>query len=163
MISENQNSSFPDNVIRVIEPKMVAIDTDMTVVRRPLRPSDPNQAIGLFPTLWMPNEESYEIGHSTPHEPTIHEYQIGVQGLIKHGDEVIGLSIHSLLAMYIRRVLYKDQNLRNDITSLVVASGGLVERTRRWTARLQRYMNDEVEGQFVFVSTCEVIVETEIT
>ena len=163
MITENTAQSFPDNVIRVIVPYMAGLDHDLTVVRRPLRPSDPDHAIGLFPVLWAPQDDSYEMGHSSPHEPTLQNYQIGVQGLVKHGDEPTGLTIHSILAMMIRRVLYKDQNLRNDISSLVVADGGLVERSRRMTCRLQRYMNNEVEGQFVFVSTCEVIVETEIT
>jgi hypothetical protein len=163
VIDPNAWSTFPDNVIALMNPAFDTLDPDIDVYNRPLRPSDPDHTIGIFPALWTPDDESYEIGHSAPHEPTLQRYQIGVQGLVKNGDEPTGLKIHSILATRIRRVLYKNASLRNAIASLVVTDSGSTERIRRWTVRLQRYMNNEVKGTFIFVSTCEVILETEIT
>ena len=154
---------FPDNVIKTLMPYMGALDNDIIVVNRPLRSTDANHMIGVFSTLWTPEQDSYEIGHSAPDEPTCQNYQIGVQGLVKHGDEPKGLSIHYILAAMIRRVLYKNQQLRNDISQLVVTDSGSTESFRKLTVRLQRLMNNEVQGQFVFVSTAEVLIETEIT
>ena len=163
MIDPILNQAFPNNFIATCAPYMKAIDTSMTVVLRPLRPSDPDHIIGVFAALWLPDEESYEIGHSSPGEPSLQRYQVGFQGMVKHGDEPKGLAIHAVLAAKIRRVLYKNASLRNDIASLVVTDGSSTERVRRWNVRLQRYMNNEVEGTFIFVSTAEVILETEIT
>jgi len=153
---------FPNNAVEVMVPYFDQINSDIDVVRRPLRPSDADHMIGIFPALWMPwGDEAYEMGHPNPGEPTLQQYQIGIQGLIKHGDSVVGLALHSILANLIRTVLYKNAFLRQAIGGLSVSVGGVTERVRKWEPRVQRYIGNEVEGNFIFVSTAEVMIMTE--
>lgn len=153
---------FPNNAIEVMIPYFDQIDTDIIVVRRPLRPSDSNHMIGVFPALWQPaTDDPYEIGHINPDEPTLQQYQVVVQGLIKHGDSEEGLALHSILANLIRTVLYKNTFLRQAIAGLSVSVGGSTERVMTWRPVLQRFIDNEVEGTFVFVSNAEVMILTE--
>jgi hypothetical protein len=152
---------FPNNAVVLLSDALQGIDEDMTVLRRPLRPSDPDHSIGIFGSLWQPDEESYEMGHRNPSEPTLSSYQLGIQALIKDGDEERGLILHSLLSMRIRSVLYRNEALHVALGSLFVTDGTSVERTRRWGVRNQRYMNNDIEGKFVYLSTLEYWLETE--
>jgi hypothetical protein len=155
-------SVFPNNVVELLEISFQGIDPDLTVLKRPLRPSDPNQCIGVFPALWQPEEDSLEMGHSAPHEPTLAQYQIGIQAFVKDGDEIRGLAIHSILSKRVRGVLYRDQALRVALQSLYVSDGVSTESLRRWGVRTQRYMNNDIDGKFVYVSTLDYWIETEV-
>lgn len=157
----NDVTVFPNNVILLMAAAYANIDPDITVLKRPLRSSDPNLSVGVFGSLWDPEEESLEIGHSTPREPTLAVYQLATQVLIKDAEEESGLAIHSVLSKRIRTVLYRSEALRLGLESLSVTDGSSVERTRRWGIRTQRYMNNDIDGQFVYVSTMEHWLETE--
>lgn len=154
---------FPNNVVELLALGLQVIDSELTVLKRPLRPSDPNQCIGVFPALWQPKEDSLEIGHRFPNEPTLSEYQIGIQGFVKDGDEVRGLTTHSILSNRIRGVLYRNADLRVALQSLYVYDGVSTERLRRWGVRTQRYMNNDIDGKFVYVSTLDYWIETEVS
>lgn len=160
---EASDAVFPSNVLLLLEAAFAGLDPDLTVLKRPLRPSDPNQSIGMWGALWSPEEDSYEIGHIAPHEPTLQTYQIGVQCLVKDGDEVRGLNIHSILSKRIRSVLYRNEPLRVALQSSYTTDGFSTERVRRWGVRNQRYMNNDIEGQFVYVSTLDFWFETELS
>lgn len=154
---------FPNNVVDLVATFLGTIDTDFMILKRPLRPTDPNQSIGLFGTLWMPDESSYEMGGVAPAEPTLSTYQLGVQCLVKDGDEERGLIVHSIMSKRVRSVLYRDQALRVSLGSLYVTDGLSTERTTRWGIRTQRYMNNDIEGKFVYLSTLDYWLETETT
>jgi hypothetical protein len=160
MISED-DSIFPNNVVELCAIAFQVIDTDLQIFKRPLRPTDPVQAIGVFSSLWEPEEDSFEMGHQTPGEPTLSRYQIGAQGLVKDSDEVRGLATHSVLSKRMRGVLYGYQPLRVALAQLSVTLDGSTERLTRWGIRTQRYMNNDVEGSFVYLSTLDYWIETE--
>lgn len=154
---------FPNNVLVLTTPFLQAIDSDLHVVRRPLRPTDSVQSIGIFGSLWNPDEGSHEMRGLHPGEPTLQTYTIGIQALVKDGDEERGLSAHSVLSMRVRSVLYRSEALRVGLGALYVTVGGVTERARRWGVRNQRYLNNEIRGQFLYLSTLEFTLETEIS
>lgn len=158
-------ASFPNNVVlELCKPAAIpSIDSDCTVLKRPLRPSDPNYSVAVYGALWTPNEESYEMGHSTPHEASLNQYQIGIQTLIKDGDTEKGLAISSILANRIRSVLYRNQPVRVALASLYVQDGSSRESLRRWGPRSQRFMSNDIEGTFVTISVLDLWIETEMT
>ena len=155
---------FPQNFVNVLAPVLHAIDEDqLTLAKRPLRPTDPNMSIGVYGTLWQPEEESYEMGHNPPQEPTLQQYQVGIQTLAKHGDVEALLNINSVLAYRIRTVLYRNQPLRLALGSLKVEDATFTESLRRWGIRTQRYMSNDVEGTFVTSSVLDLWIETEMS
>lgn len=155
-------SVFPQNFVNAVGPVIAAIDPDITYLQRPLRPSDPNLSVGVYGTLWQPEEESYEIGHFPSSEATLNMYQVGVQTLVKDGDSQRGLNINSILSYRIRTVLYRNQPLRLALGSLKVEDGAFKESMRRWGIRTQRYMSNDIEGSFVTTSVLDLWIETEM-
>lgn len=160
---DDSTTVFPNNVVSLLAVRFQQIDADLTILKRPLRSSDPAQSLGIWGALWEPEEDSYEIGHQSPGEPTFSRYHIGVQGFIKHGDEQAGLATHSVLSSLIRRVVYRDEPLRVALPQLVVSDGTFTERLMRWGVRTQRYMNNDIQGKFVYLSTLDLWVETEMS
>jgi len=152
---------FPNNIVSLLVDELGVIDpSDTTIKKRPLRATDPNQSIGIFSTMWTPNDESLEMGHRNPHEPTLGRYNVGVQGLVSHGDEEIGLAVHAILANMIRSILYRSSTIAVELPQLVVTDGLNTERPMRWGVNQQRYINNEIGGTFIFLSTLEFWVET---
>lgn len=163
MIDPELEPVFPFNFVRCLAIVLPGIDPDVTVHKRPLRPTDPNYAIGVYGTLWSPNEESLEMGHKAPAEPTLNQYQVGVQTLIKDGDTERGLAVSSILANRVRTVLYRNEPLRLALGSLYVEDGDFRESMRRWGVRSQRYMSNDIEGTFVTISVLDLWIETEMS
>jgi hypothetical protein len=156
-------SIFPNNVVELTAMAMQRIDTDLTVVRRPLRSSDPQQSVGVHAQLWTPDEESYEMIGALSREPTMQQYLIAVQAFVKHGDEEVGLATHSALSNYVRSVLYRDADLRVALQGLSVKYlNGTLETLKRWGIRTQRYFSNEIDAQWLYLSTLEFWIETEI-
>lgn len=163
MIDPASEAVFPYNFVRCLNIVLPGIDEDVTVYNRPLRPTDPNYALGIYGTLWQPNEESYEMGHGAPSEPTLSSYQVGVQTLTKDGDTERGLVTSSILANRVRAVLYRNEPLRLALGSLYVQDGNSRESMRRWGVRSQRYMSNDLEGTFVTISVLDLWIETEMS
>lgn len=157
------STAFPGNVIEKVRPRVQALDVDLFVVARPLQPTDPIQSVGIFPAQWGPQEGSQEMGRQFPGEPTLQRYDFVIQALIKHTDQVEGTAIISALSSMIRRMLYRDAALTVALTSLSSSALGSIERTQRWGVGSQRYLTNEISGNWVFVSTSEFWVETEST
>lgn len=172
MIEDDTDAVFPNNVVKclgIVMPALGDVD-ELTVLRRPLRPTDPNKSIGVYATLWTPDERSYEMGHlnvlgqqSGPSEPSLSSYQIGIQTLVKHGDTEQALAIASVLNKRVRAVLYRNEPLRVALGSLYVQDSTSRESMRRWGVRSQRYFSNEIEGKFVFTSVLDFWIETEMT
>ena len=164
---EPDDMLFPNNVVMLLEMRLPSIDPEIEVFRRPLRDTDPIQAFGVFATLWTPNEDSYEFG--TPaanvyaHHPTLQNYTISIQGLVKDMDPESGLAKQSVMAKRLRAMLYRDAPLRVGLTSLASQLGGLTERLQRWGVRQQRFISNEVQGQWMYLSTLDLWIETEET
>lgn len=156
----NENT-FPNNVVVCLSIALPSIAEDLRLFKRPLRPTDANYAIGIYGTLWQPDEESYEMGHGAPSEATLNKYQIGIQTLVKDGDVERGLAISGVLSNRIRAVLYRDQPLRVALGSLYVQDGAFRESMRRWGVRNQRFMSNDIEGAFVTISVLDMWIETE--
>ena len=164
-IDPDANPVFPNNVVAALGPVIEAIDSDCLALYRPLRPSDPNYSVGVYGTLWTPDDESMEIGHPlNPMETTLQRYQIGIQTLVKDGDPMRGLTISSILTNRVRAVVYRNQPIRVALTSLyVVDSDGHRESLKRWGIRTQRFMSNEIEGQFITISVLDLWIETEMS
>lgn len=156
-------TAFPGNVIARVIPRAQALDPDLFVVARPLQPTDPQQSLGIFPAQWDPQEMSHEMGKLFPGEPTLQRYHYVIQSLIKHTDQIQGTAVISTLSSMIRRMLYRDPALNVALSSLSTSALGSIERAQRWGVGAQRFLTNEISGNWVFVSTLEFWVETEST
>lgn len=161
MIDPDLEAVFPSNVVQCLAIVLPGVDADATLYRRPLRGTDPNYAIGVYATLWTPDNESFEMGPKMDPEPTLQQYQIGIQTLVKDGDPQRALRVGSILNKRVRGVLYRNQPLRVALGQLQVTDGGYTESFRRCGIRSQRYMSNDLEGAFVFISVIDFWIETE--
>ena len=163
MIDPDAQPGFPNNVVKCLQIVLPGIDEDVVVFPRPLKPTDPNFSVGVYGALWTPNQDSNEIGHIAPGEPTLGTYRLGIQTVTKDGDSERGLATSSILANRIRTVLYRNQPLRVALGSLQVQDGDFKESLRRWGISNQQYMSNELDGTFVTVSVLDLWIETEMS
>ena len=166
---------FPNNVAETIRvrfemPGVIDDEVDptqrITILKRPLRPTDPNQSVGLIPVNWVPNQESLEIRglpSPGPQEPTLQQYMLHVQAFVRDPEEMRGLAVHSVLTSRIRAVLYRDVPLRVGLAALAVNLVGATEQLKRWGFLQTRYLSNEVNGNWLYLSTTELWIETETT
>lgn len=151
-------AAFPSNVVEALRDELnVALGTQVElVVKRPLRPTDPDSSVGIYALDWQPG--NHEIGF---HEPTLARYQVAIQVFVKHQDEEEGSAIHTFLSKTVRTMLYRGEALRIRLSSLNETSLGVTERVQRWGVRQQRFVSNEIQGRFLYLSTTEFWIETE--
>lgn len=154
-------SVFPNNVVELVALRAQLLDSDLYVTKRPIRNSDPTQSVGVFAATWTPDEESHEFHGQPSHEPTLQSYIVLVQSFVKDMDEERGLATHSTLSSMIRVMLYRDEPLRVGLSALQSTVLGTKERIMRWGPRTVRYVSNEVEGKWLYLSVLEFLVETE--
>lgn len=161
MIAQDDNI-FPNNVVSLLETRFGLIDADLFVTTRPLRNTDPNQSIGVFASLWAPNNESIEM-RGVPHsvEPTLSRYTVTVQSFVKDMEETRGLGVHNTLSRLVRSMLYNDDPLRVALSQLQSISSGVTEQAQRWGMNQQRFFSNELRGQWLYLSVMEFWLETE--
>jgi hypothetical protein len=154
---------FPNNIVSMMSSRFALLDPDLFVTNRPLRSTDPVQAVGVFASTWTPNPDSYEIRNAPigPGEPTLQDYLITVHAYIKDMDQERGLATSSVLSKMLRTMLYHDEPLRIGLTSLQSRSNGTVETLKKWNIRTQRYNSNELQGNWLFLSTMDILAETE--
>lgn len=156
---------FPNNVVQAIYDAIpVQIDPDIRVLRRPIRATDPNQTVAVFGSQWVPDEQSFEMGIGGPagfHEPTLSSYLISIQAFVTDFDEERGLATSSILSNRVRAMLSRNDSLRVALRALSVTMEGSTETTRRYEVRTQRFVSNEIEGNFLYLSTLEFWLETE--
>lgn len=157
------DSVFPNNVVSLIKTRIKLLDADLFVVGRPARDSDLPQTVGIYPIMWQPQLESFEMksGPVGRSEPTLQRYLIAVQAFVKNMDQEIGISTHSVLSKLIRTTLYRDEPLRVALGSLMWTNGSCIERAMRWGISQQRYVSNEIRGEWLFLSSLEFWLETE--
>lgn len=150
---------FPANVVTALKEEIAAQipAPDLTFTTgRPLRPNDPNRSVGIFAVDWTPEQSN--IGQ---HDPAVARYLYAISCLIKNADEEAGLKEHTDLSKRIRTMLYRSGTLRARLGALSVTMDGMTERAQRWGVRQQRFLSNEVQGTFLFLSSIEFWLETE--
>lgn len=153
---------FPNNIVSTVADHIPLLDADITVVKRPLRRTDPSQSVGVFGTLWAPDPESFEMGSiGGVHEATVQTYLVSVQAFVTDFDEERGLATSSVLSTMVRTMLSRNADLRVALRALSVIMEGSAERTRRFEVRTQRFNSNEIDGNYLYLSTLEFWLETE--
>lgn len=162
MITVNLNY-FPYNVVNVLAEHFDLIDTDLVVLKRPIRETDPVQAIGVFGNIWQPDEDSYEIrgGPIGSSEPTLSRYIISVQVFVQDMDEERGAAVHGTLTKIVRAMLYRDANLHVALRALTATVAGSTERSKRFGVSTVRYLTNELSGSWLYLANMDIWLETE--
>lgn len=148
---------FPANIAWVLSCGLERMEPVKSVVRRPLRPSDPNQTAGVVTMDWT--AEGYEIGGP---EPTVSAYTFRLQYLVKMvGDEQGAMLLHAKGSKTIRAMLYRDTELGLQLRSLTETQAGRTERVKKYDVRAQRFVSNEIQGNFIYLSSLDVVVQVE--
>src|SRR4051812_27695989 len=155
--------TFPNNVVQLIDLRIKAKWDNVNSVKRPLRPTDKNFTIATFGSLWVPDGQSYEMGRNVAPVgvPTLDRYTCISQTLVKSMDETAGLAQSSVLSEELRAMLYADPSLRVGLAALTTSVGGQTKLLKKFYVGTQRYMSNEINGEFVYMSTLEFTFETE--
>jgi hypothetical protein len=164
MIQGNVNAVFPGNAVLLIQERLSGIDPDIPVFRRPLQPTDPVQCMSVFGTLWTPRQDSVELLGSQSIKntmPSLQNYNITVQALVQDMDTERGLATHSVLSKLVRGVLYHDNPLHVGLGLLSSQMFGVTERYRRREIVSQRFMSNEISGNWLYLSVLDLRIETE--
>ncbi|ANA85792.1 hypothetical protein PBI_WOES_18 [Gordonia phage Woes] len=160
MIDNPGDIFFPYNAIAVLENATRAvIDPTLNFERRRLLVTDPNDTVGFVPVSWNP--VAGEVGR---HESSIQLYTLYVQTLIVDPDEARGLQTHSYFAKRMREMLVRNGALRVALGSLeTVDPAGVREKTLQFRVGEQVFHNQETDGNWRYLSTLELRLETQIS
>lgn len=160
-IFDDGSSAFPGNVVTLTTSRLKTLyGDDLLVVSRMLKVTDDSKSVGVFPSTWEPDEQSFEIGPTAP-EPTVQIYRIGIQCSTKDFSEQNGIAVNSVMSKVVRDMLYRDAPLKVGLTSLSVASAGRTEKIQRRGLSRARFISNEIQGQFLYLSTLDFWFETE--
>lgn len=154
-------SFFPMNAVDIYAKYMAFIDPDLTILTRMVDPADQSYTICVTPTQWSPDPQSNEI-RGGPNEETLQNYGISVVSMILDTDEERGIRTHSNLAARIRAKLYRDEQLRIELSRLKVELDGEIERSLNWGISSQQYLSSESSGYFRFISALDINFRTHI-
>lgn len=152
-------TSFPANFVWAISGALDRVEFVDTVVRRPIRPIDPNMTAAVYASVWQPQQGGYEIGQE---EPTLTQYDFIIEYLVKYaGDESEGHNVHSVGSKHIRAMLYRDEQLGIQLRQLEEVYAGTREQVKRIKLRRQRFFTNRIRSEMVFLSAIDGFVETE--
>lgn len=162
---------FPGNAVDIIVPRLQTIDADLSIKKRMLRDGDGTQTVGVFPINWIGDEDSYEMNGGVQflgqpragNEQTLGTYTLGIWSYVMDTDEEQGIKVHNVLAKMIRTLLYRDPVLAVGLNALSVSMNGSTERIQRRRLGPQRFLSNEIDGVFMFLSSLEYYIETETT
>lgn len=153
---------FPNNVVILMADRYEEIDDTLTVLRRPLRISDPNFTLGVFSTTWTPEQNTGQImGVDFSREFMLEQYIIRTQILVRNSDEEDGLTQQSVLAELVRSILVDDIAFRQQLGGLTATITNTTKRLQRWWTRNGTYLSGEVKGQNLYLSTLDTMIEVE--
>lgn len=160
-MSEMNLNAFPASIVMTVARNLRRLSILSEVLMRPLRPIDPNYCMGVFAFDWTPGQGSYAIGQEDPQHAI---YHLRIQVMVKHTNEEEGLSEHSVLSKTLRAMLYRDPQLRAELTELHESSFGVIERLQHYTVQAQRFMTNEItQGTYVYLSSMDVNFNVEHT
>jgi hypothetical protein len=156
-------ASFPNNVVQLIHFRIGTLWDNVDAKMRPLRKTDPNLSVGVFGALWQPITDSVEMAGQPAGAdmPTLERYSGAIQTLSQSMDEEEGLVQSSALAEAMRTMLYTDNPLRVGLTALQTSVLGKTKRFTKIYIGSQRFLSNEIQGQFIYLSTLEFTFETE--
>jgi hypothetical protein len=149
---------FPSDFIIVVAQRLKHHMEDWDFMDRPVRHTDGSRSIGLYALQWSPTEGSIEIGSQ---EPTLGDHQLRIQTLVKHTEETEARHLNAVAAKTVRAILYRDPILRVRLHELTEEILGTVERVKRMSIRAQGYLNNELRNQFVYLTTTDLLIQTE--
>lgn len=156
---------FPSNVVQLVHARVKQKWPSTGAHMRPLRHTDKVNSIGIFPSDWTPDVDSYEfpqVMESRPAGfPTVQMYLITVQAFVKDMNPERGIRVHSLMSKAIRSLLYHDKPLAVGLQSLRVEMDGVSEVIQRRYISRQKYISNEIDGSFLYLSTLQYSIETE--
>ncbi len=163
---DDRTDSFPSNVVQLVVARMKQRWPNTGINPRPLRHTDKTQSIGVFPVDWSPDEESHEfrppglpvvaVGF-----PTVQSYRVGIQAFVKDMDSEKGIRTHANMSKAIRSLLYFDTPLAVGLRQLSVVMDGVTETIQRQMIPRAKYISNEIDGTFLFLSTLQYSIETE--
>lgn len=156
---------FPSNVIKLVATRMHQKWPSTDVKMRALRVSDTINAIGVFPSDWTPDVDSYEMQQVMQPKPagfpTIQTYLISIQAFVKDMEAERAIRIHSLMSKAIRSLLYHDTPLALGLQALRVEMDNVTEVIQRRMIVRQKYLSNEIDGSWLYLSTLQYLIETE--
>jgi hypothetical protein len=161
-VIQADDTLFPNNIVALLKLRSQLIDPDLAVFGRPLRNTDPNQSIGITAAHWVPNEESQQmLGAPFSVQPPLSRYTVSIQAFVKDADEERGLNTHASLSNLVRSMLYADNPLRVALSSLSSTINGATEASQRWGVSTQRFFQNELGGEWLYLSILDFWLETE--
>lgn len=163
MFSPDPNA-FPNNIVLAVKTQLETMTAmeDVSIFLRPIRKGDPVQCIAVNAAMWTPDENSSEFtGMTGLKGPTINRYLISIQTFNQDMDEQRGLQTQAAMATAVRIKLSRDMDVRVALATLESEEFGFTERFTRSEFLSQRFLSNEIDGQFLFMSNTEFLVETE--
>lgn len=144
------NNVFPASIVRVLATNFTRVPGVDKIFKRRLRPIDPTRSVGVFSFDWLPGQ--MQIGQADPGTAV---YNLRVECLIKHMSEEEGMTEHSVFSKQIRAMLYRDPQLRADLT-MSDTSFGVIERLKDFRVLLQRFSSNDIGGTYNYLSYMDV-------
>lgn len=159
---EGSIAVFPNNIVEVLATNLKFIDAEVPVVKRRLYATDAVQAIGVSAAMWTPDQASYEMrGPQFSGIPTISRYDVGIMCMVRDMDQERGGRAHAELTKHVQRMVMGDPVLGDSLRALVSNLYGLPERLKRWHIENTRFLSEELDKEFTYLSTTTVRFETE--
>lgn len=162
---DNSDDVFPNNVIQLVVARLITKYPNTFVCRRPLRAEDGTQSIGVYPTDWNPDDTSYEF--RMPQAlvpagfPTVQVYLINIQSFVKDTSEERGIGTHAVMSKAMRSLLYNDSPLAVGLRSLRVSMDGATEVIQKRKIVRQKFVSNEINAEWLYLSTLQLQIETE--
>jgi hypothetical protein len=150
--------AFPDCFIDVLLEQLATIDGVTSVVDRALGAGDANGTIGVSYETWQPKE--VEMGGRGGFDPTISEYILSIEHLVKAGDRVTGNRDCRSVAKSIRSMLYRDADTQLRLRQLKHIDADGIERILKWKI-VQHFASNKFKDAFYFVSETVVTLDTD--
>lgn len=150
------DTPFPVCIVEVLAEFLENVPGVDTVMQRPLWPTDPHASVGVSAADWSPVD--MQIGQ---YDPAIAAYSVTIETLVNVSNEVEGRNMTAEMAKSIRTMLYRDANLRVRLAQTQEVANGVREHVSHWKIRAQRFASNKVRSSFLYVSTTDLIVETE--
>lgn len=133
---------------------------------RRLTDADDTESIGVYPTVWDPNDESIEMSGRPVPVATVSRYPIQIQSWITSSDEDTGIIKTSWLAVSIKTKLENSELLYAALRGpemFVSLPNGKKETVLRYGVSSQSFLPTELNSNtFGYLSITEFYVDTQI-
>lgn len=149
---------FVEEVKFALEGGQFSVANGYTILQRPVRFMDPTKTVTCFPLNRTQPVGDKIIGQV---EPLLKRYDYRFQVFHKVIKEEEGRAWNALDTKMLEVVLYRDTTLAANLPTLSEELLDSRERFTRFGLGTTRYLNNEVNGAFVFLSQVDAWVETQ--